>query len=82
MPQGQHAWALELADGTRCTFLQGATAGIEGKRINYSCTDGSYIVGDPETGAVWTAQKVLVSGKTSPPSAEESVQVDVKSVWQ
>ncbi len=82
VPQGQHAWALELADGIRCTFLQGATAGIEGKRINYSCTDGWYIVGDPETRTVWTAQKVLVSRTTSPPSAENSVRVDIRTVWQ
>ncbi len=40
-------WALELGDGTRCTFLTGATAGVAGMRVNYGCLDGKRsIIGD------------------------------------
>ena len=41
----QLPWALELANGERCTLLGGATAGIAGMRINYGCAGGS-VVGD------------------------------------
>jgi len=40
------AWAFELADGTNCIFMGGATAAFEGKRVNYSCSDGWSILGE------------------------------------
>lgn len=40
-------WALELDDGTRCTFLTGATSAVAGMRVNYGCVGGQRsIVGD------------------------------------
>jgi hypothetical protein len=73
------AWAFELADGTNCSFLGGATAAFEGKRVNYSCSDGWYILGELQEGQVWTARKVRVSSDFS--SIEESVQVFIRIVW-
>lgn len=73
------AWAFELADGTNCIFVGGATATFEGKRINYSCSDGWSILGELQEGHVWTAQKVRLSSDFS--SIEESVQVFIKKVW-
>jgi hypothetical protein len=43
--QGNHAapsqslqpWALELSDGLRCLFADGATNVVEGQRLNYFC---------------------------------------------
>ncbi len=79
LPQGQHAWVLELADGAKCGFLQGATGGIGGKRLNYDCSGGWYVLGDPETGQLWRAEKVrLAAGRME---AEESVQVEIRTVW-
>jgi hypothetical protein len=34
-------WALELLNGRRCLFTGGATASVEGKRLNYFCTAGA-----------------------------------------
>jgi len=73
------AWAFELADGTNCIFMGGATAAFEGKRINYSCSDGWVILGELQEGQVWTARKVRLSSDLS--SIEESVQVFIKIVW-
>jgi hypothetical protein len=73
------AWAFELADGTICTFLGGATAAFEGKRINYSCSDGWYILGELQEDQVWTARKVRISSDLS--SIEESIQVSIMIVW-
>jgi hypothetical protein len=73
------AWAFELADGTNCIFMGGATAAFEGKRVNYSCSDGWFILGELQEGQVWTARKVRLSSDLS--SIEESVQVFIKIVW-
>jgi hypothetical protein len=73
------AWAFELADGTKCIFVGGATAAFEGKRVNYSCSDGWSILGELQEGQVWTARKVHLSSDLS--SIEESVQVFIKIVW-
>ena len=73
------AWAFELADGTNCIFVGGATASFDGQRINYSCSDGWSILGDIQEGQVWTARKVRLSSDLS--SIEDSVQVFIKMVW-
>ena len=73
------AWAFELTDGTNCIFIGGATATFEGKRVNYSCSDGWSILGELQEGQVWTARKVRLSSDLS--SIEESVQAFIKIVW-
>ncbi len=57
-------WLVKLPDGTVCGFLTGATAGFEGKRINYGCTDGASILGDLNPGTAWTAR--FVTGSVGP----------------
>jgi hypothetical protein len=39
-------WGLELANGERCTLLTGATAVLADERINYSCEDGGFVLGE------------------------------------
>jgi hypothetical protein len=73
------AWVFELADGTNCRILGGATAAFGGKRVNYSCTDGWYVLGDLQKGKVWIAQKIRLSSDFS--SIVESVQVLIRKVW-
>ena len=49
-------WALELANGERCTFARGATAAFAGMRLNYFCDGGGAVLGDVDiAGQVWTA---------------------------
>ncbi|WP_019588103.1 hypothetical protein [Deinococcus apachensis] len=38
-------WALELANGQRCTRMTGATAPVAGLRINYGCPGGGVVAG-------------------------------------
>jgi len=45
IPNPISAWEFELVDGTNCSYLGGATAAFGGKRVNYSCTDGWYVLG-------------------------------------
>ena len=73
------AWAFELADGTKCSFVGGATTAFEGKRVNYSCSDGWVILGELQEGQAWTARKVRLSADRS--SIAESVQVFITKVW-
>ena len=73
------AWVFELPDGTDCSFMGGATAAFDGQRVNYSCSDGWFILGELQEGQVWTAQKVRLSSDLS--SVVESIRVTIKIVW-
>ena len=73
------AWVFELADGTNCSFVGGATAVFGGERVNYSCTDGWYVLGDLQRGKVWIAQKIRLSSDFS--SIVESVKAFIRIVW-
>lgn len=60
----KNGWLVKLPDGAVCGFLTGATAGFDGKRINYGCTDGASILGDLVPGTTWTAR--FVTGSVGP----------------
>ncbi|MDQ3694369.1 MAG: hypothetical protein M3464_12175 [Chloroflexota bacterium] len=48
-------WAFELADGEQCTLATGATNAFAGMRINYFCSGGGAILGEPDRSRpVWT----------------------------
>lgn len=56
-------WALELANGQRCSLFTGATAPIAGMRINYGCSGGFIVVGDIDRSQpVW---RVFFQGEKS-----------------
>jgi hypothetical protein len=39
--QSLRPWALELSNGLRCLFAEGATDSVEGQRLNYFCGSNS-----------------------------------------
>jgi hypothetical protein len=39
-------WALELANGDRCTLLHGTLTVMAGQTVHYGCTDGGMILGE------------------------------------
>lgn len=56
-------WALEMANGQRCTLFTGATAPIAGMRINYGCPGGFIAVGEIDrSGPVW---RIFFQGEKS-----------------
>ena len=58
-PGPQLPWAILTGDGRRCVYMTGATAPVGGQRINYGCTNGSYLVGDPNTSQpLWRIRSV------------------------
>jgi hypothetical protein len=64
-------WALELANGQRCTLFTGATAPIAGMRINYGCPGGFIAVGEIDRSrAVW---RIFFQG-------EKSVSLDLTDI--
>jgi hypothetical protein len=68
-------WAIELANGERCSLFTGATPPVAGMRINYGCPGGSQAIGDIDrTQPVW---RVFFQGEKS--LALE--QVDVVVAW-
>jgi hypothetical protein len=66
-------WALELANGQKCTQFTGATAPVAGMRINYGCPNGFTIVGDIDRSQpVW---RVFSQGEKSIALEQEDVAV-------
>lgn len=55
---GTQAWMVRLIDGTVCSFATGATALFAGERLNYDCTNGSWLVGNPRTGVIWMVKEL------------------------
>lgn len=80
VPAQKHPWFLQLADGTVCNFFTGATAGIGGERINYGCSDGWDIVGEPTTGTVWTVDEVRLAPMSL--TVQASARVQVAIAWE
>ena len=81
-PAIDRPWMIELADGVTCGFLTGATTGVGGERVNYGCTDGWSILGDPKPGDVWTANQVVITVASQGPTLVDSAAVNVKTVWK
>lgn len=51
-------WAVETTDDLRCTKLTGASEVVDGKRVNYGCTDGSVLVGEVDDSSdLWTIMR-------------------------
>lgn len=69
-------------NGISCGFLTGATGVINGKRINYGCSDGSYVLGDLQTGTLWKAEKAQVDKVDSNLQAKSTELVSIRRVWQ
>jgi hypothetical protein len=68
-------WAIELANGQRCTLFTGAMPPVAGMRINYGCPGGRQVVGDIDRSQpLW---RVFFQGEKS--IALE--QVDVAVAW-
>jgi hypothetical protein len=73
-PPKRHPWAMELANGQRCFFIQGAgQVTVGGMRVNYECKVGN-VVGVPRRGSVWNALYLE-------PQSTETDETDVTAVW-
>ncbi|HLY26045.1 MAG TPA: hypothetical protein VKQ72_06885 [Aggregatilineales bacterium] len=68
-------WALELANGSRCALITGATGAFAGMRLNYGCEDKGYVIGDPiRDSQTW---RVFYQG----PKSFFAELTDVKVAW-
>ncbi len=68
-------WALELANGERCTLLTGASVVLAGERLHYGCEGGGAVLGEPDRAEpLWTAA-YLADG------AVGTTLVDVSVAW-
>lgn len=69
-------WSLALNNGARCTLLTGTSILIAGQRVNYGCTGGGYVLGDPVRGpTVWRAHYFTDTRSSS------TLMVDVVTAW-
>lgn len=75
-------WLLQLADGTVCGFATGATGGAEDKRLNYSCTNDEWILGDVQEGDPWTAEFVTGAVGANGFAIETRHVEPLETVWR
>jgi len=86
-PLSQEVWLLQLEDGVICGLLSGTSIGFDDKRVNYGCQDGTDILGDPQPGPLWTAQRITVGRKETtsddelPFFIETSETARIAKVW-
>lgn len=80
IPSQTQPWFLQLADGTECNFLTGATGLVDGDRINYGCSDQLVVVGLPQTDTVWTVKEVQLAPLSTVPV--KTFQVQVAKAWE
>jgi hypothetical protein len=75
-PTQRPPWALRLANGRWCLFLDGATSVIAGMRINYGCKGGKVLLGIPRRGSpTWT---IFFAGGFN---ATQYQAVEIRSAW-
>ena len=68
-------WALDLANGDRCSLLRGTLTFMAGQVVHYGCEQGGMILGETDhTQAVWTVSYVA-EGEVA------SNLVDVVTAW-
>jgi hypothetical protein len=68
-------WALELANGDRCTLLHGTLTVMAGQSVYYGCVDGGMVLGETDhSQPVWTVS-YLAEGEFA------SSLVDVAAAW-
>jgi hypothetical protein len=73
---GGNPWAIKLVGGQVCTFLTGATFAYHGKRVNYGCTETTFLAGSPDrTHPTWTI--TLGTG----PRSQPKTAVILTAVW-
>ena len=68
-------WALELANGERCTLLAGASVVLAGERLHYGCEGGGAVLGEVDRGQPVWAAAYLADG------AVGTTLVDVMVAW-
>jgi hypothetical protein len=75
-------WIVRLEDGTVCRFATGATGHVDGKRANYDCGGGRWILGDLMPGRRWSALLAKVRRGPNGLEAQDPSVVRVSAVWQ
>ncbi|MEM7344063.1 MAG: WG repeat-containing protein, partial [Chloroflexota bacterium] len=80
--QSQQVWLMQLNNWSTCSFLTGATAIYEDKRINYACEDQWAILGNPVPGVPWVAERVVITLEESGTQLLKSENIAVSRIWQ
>lgn len=76
---------LELFDGVLCEVIDDIPFMAEDEPANYECSDGNWLVGQPDKiGKLWTIRRVVLSsGSGDPGSRIRGLStVDIKKAWR
>jgi hypothetical protein len=81
VPDGVNPWILEFPDGVVCDPVLGTTGTIDGSRIEYGCSDGSWVLQNLRPGEVWTGRRVVIEG-LGPPIIHDYGFTPIRRVWR
>jgi hypothetical protein len=77
-----NGWRLELIDGVVCAFDNQTNFVIGEQRFQYRCNDGSWLLGNLQTGAVWLAQRATFRQQDRVMVIERLETAPIRRVWQ
>ena len=81
VPVGVNPWILGFPDGVVCEFLPGTSGSIGGSRLEYLCSDGSWVLENLRPGEVWTGHRLVVDG-LGPLIISDYGFVPIRRVWR
>jgi hypothetical protein len=81
IPDGVNPWILEFPDGAVCDSVPGASGVIDGSRIEFGCSDGSWVLENVRPGEVWTGRRIVLDG-LSPPIVHDYGFIPIRRVWR
>lgn len=74
-------WFIELIDGTTCRYIGGATGIVNEKRINFSCTNDTVLLGTPQKEEIWKIEQISLEESRRGGELDTEL-VSIKTIWQ
>jgi hypothetical protein len=81
VPDGINPWILEFPDGVVCESFPGTSGTIDGSRLEYFCTDESWVLENLRPGEVWTGRRVVIEG-LGPAIIDDYGFTPIRRVWR
>jgi hypothetical protein len=81
-------WLVELADGTICERVTGASGFINEKDVSYYCAidreknEDVVILGELQPGKIWQAEKAILTYTENGITAKEIIPIAVRNIWK
>lgn len=80
--ESDQPWLVELENGVFCRAITGSRPAKGAQAATYGCDDLTYLFGDVQQGAIWTAQRAEIALSDQGSVAGEPETVRIHTAWQ